>query len=275
MRDDAAGSAPGRKWFRELRRGAPSRPGLYLFPHGGGSAGDYRHWRGLLPDITVSVLQLPGRRDRFAEAPFDDISLLMPELLRSFMRENDREEYAFFGHSLGALLAYRLAVELGRAGESGPRLLAVSAWAPGGMRPALRESVKGTDAQLIDVMRELDSLPANFDGPGLRPLLSVLRADCTVAGSYADDGARVACPVLAYTGTDDPVLMPDAMQRWASRTPRLLGVTRLPGGHFYIDRHAATVADEIARHLLTQGRRGLAGQGSPFQGGTPVTEAAQ
>lgn len=252
--DDVRDSVPGRTWFRALRHASPSRPGLYLFPHGGGSAGSYRHWCRLLPaEFALSALQLPGRRDRITEPPFRDISLLMPELLRSFVRENDRELYAFFGHSFGAQLAYRLAVELGRADEGGPCLLGVSAWAPGGTRPRLWKELQGSDAQMVDAMRELGSLPVELGNPSaLQAVLPALRADCAVSASYIDDHARVSCPVLAFSGLNDPVLIPGAMRRWACRTPRLLGERRLPGGHFYINRHAAAVADEVAHHLLAE-----------------------
>lgn len=257
MPDDVRRSMPGRTWFRTLRQASPSRPGLYLFPHGGGSAGYYRHWYGLMPgEVALSVLQLPGRRDRITEMPFRDIRLLMPELLRSFVRENDRELYAFFGHSFGAQLAYRLAVELGRVGKGGPCLLGVSAWAPGGTRPRLWQELQGSDAQMIDAMRELGSVPAKLDNPSwLQAVLPALRADCAVSASYLDDHAKVSCPVLAFSGLNDPVLIPDAMRQWACRTPRLLGERRMPGGHFYLDRHAAAVAGEVVHHLLAQAAR--------------------
>lgn len=249
------------RWFRPAgaRPEAPAR--LFFFPHGGGAAAAYGHWSALLPaDVELLLVQLPGRHDRRTEQPFTRVEPLVEALVEALEAELDGRPFAFFGHSMGGMLAYRLTVALQRNGIPGPVLLGVSSWAPEGYLDGARELSDLTDAELAAKVADLGALPAEISASPdmLQVVLPTLRADLAVYGDHVDDGAVVSCPVAAYGGKSDPLLLPGAMALWATRSPAFLGVSEFSGDHFYLDEHAVAVAGDLARHLQRQ----LAGRGN-------------
>lgn len=249
------------RWFHptEVRLEAPAR--LFLIPHGGGAAVAYRHWSGLLPaDVELLLVQLPGRHDRRAEQPFARVEPLVEALREALETELDSRPFALFGHSMGAMLAYRLTVALQRDGVASPALLGVSSWAPRGYLDGAREFSSLPDAELAAMVADLGALPTEIlaSPEMLQVVLPTLRADLAVYGDHVDDGAVVSCPVAAYGGRSDPLLVPGAMAQWATRSPTFLGVSEFPGNHFYLDEHAVVVAADMVRHL----RRQLNGRGN-------------
>lgn len=233
------------------------RAQLFVFPHAGGTALSYRQWAATLPaGLQFRALQLPGRQQRLAEKPFARLEPLLVELIEEFEAELDGRPYVLFGHSFGALLAYRLTVELASAGVPGPELLAVSGWAP---RLASSAQLAGvaelSDDELLDRIATFGLVPAALraDPALLATVLPALRADLAVAADYADDGAVVDCPAVVCTGGDDPLIGPGEMGRWRERTRLLHGVNRYPGGHFYLFDNAVPMQSDIVRLLSHQG----------------------
>ena len=99
------------------------RPGadvrLIGFPHAGGGASVFRGWADRLPEsVEMCAVQLPGRETRFREPAFTRLSSLVTALTEA-LRPYLERPFAFFGHSMGALLAFELARRLN--GDSGPQ----------------------------------------------------------------------------------------------------------------------------------------------------------
>jgi surfactin synthase thioesterase subunit len=240
------------RWFRPAQARPEATARLFLFPHAGGAAASYGHWSALVPaDVELLLVQLPGRHDRHGEQPFTRVEPLVDALGEELDAELDGRPFAFFGHSMGGMLAYRLAVALDRDRLPGPVLLGVSSWAPAKYRDGARELAARPDSALVDAAREFGALPPAISASPdmLAVVLPMLRADLSVYADYTDDGAAVPCPVAAYGARSDPLLVPGAMAAWATRSPTFLGVSEYPGGHFYLDEHAVAVAADLDRHL--------------------------
>lgn len=249
------------RWFRPAATRSEATVQLFVFPHGGGAAASYSHWSALLPaDVELLLVQLPGRHDRRAEPPYARFEPLIEALGEALDNELDGRPYAFFGHSLGAMLAFRLTVALQRDGLPGPLLLGVSSWAPLGHREGARELSELPDADLVARVCDLGALPAEISASPemLQIVLPTLRADLAAYADYTDDGASVSCPVAAYGGRSDPLLVPGAMAGWLTRSSAFLGLSEFPGGHFYLDEHAVAIITNLDRHL----RRLLAAAGN-------------
>jgi surfactin synthase thioesterase subunit len=246
--------APGR-WFRPARidQDAPVR--LFLFHCAGGSASMYRDWPATLPDdVACQCVQLPGRQDRLSEPAFDDIEPLVDAVRDQWLTEADDRPYAFFGHSMGALVAYRLAVAIERSGDVGPVLLGAAAWAPRGFRVVRPELADLPESEVLDWIRRLGAVPAQvYQDPALLSLvLPVMRSDVAVYASYVDDGAMVGCPVVTYSAAADPLGPTAAMRSWCGRTRYYLGNREYPGGHFFINEHTLAIATDFTRLLRRQ-----------------------
>src|SRR4051812_48675230 len=104
------------RWFVHSHRSgganAPLRARLLCFPHAGASASAYRAWTDQVPPwLDVWSLQLPGRGARFTEPAFERLLPLVASIADAFGKSDDLP-FAFFGHSMGALLAFETARRL-------------------------------------------------------------------------------------------------------------------------------------------------------------------
>lgn len=241
-------------WFETApgRSDAPLR--LYLFPHAGSGGTIYRNWDKLLPsDIAQHVVCLPGRERRFAETAYTEIEPLVEALYEAVLDDLDDRPYAFFGHCLGAQLAYRVAVCMRRDGERGPLLIGASGWAPEGFQQATYEQSQMPEPDLIEWMKTLGSFPEEVYGDPevMARIIPALRADLAVVSTYVDDAAEVTAPLVSYSGKSDPLMYSGAMASWRTRTVEYLGNSEFVGDHFYIDDpgNAVAVTADLIRHL--------------------------
>src|ERR1051326_2592675 len=89
--------------------GATKAMSLFCFPYAGVGAAIFRDWRDQLPtSLEVLPVELPGNGSRCSEPLLRHVTELAAaaaEALEPFCRGS----YCFFGHSLGALLAFETA----------------------------------------------------------------------------------------------------------------------------------------------------------------------
>src|SRR3954469_937665 len=100
---------------------------LFCFPHAGAGASAYREWETeLAGTLQVCRVQLPGREERVREPAFTNV-LRLAEVLADELEPWFDRPFAFFGHSMGALIAFELTRELRRRALPLPAHLFVSA----------------------------------------------------------------------------------------------------------------------------------------------------
>src|ERR1041385_982226 len=96
-------------WFPNVRSDSRVKLRLFCFPYAGGGTNIYRSWAAKLPpQVDVCPVQLPGRGHRIREASYTNVPTLtkaLAEAIRPFLNQ----PFAFFGHSMGAILAFELA----------------------------------------------------------------------------------------------------------------------------------------------------------------------
>ena len=99
---------------------------LFCFHPAGVGASVYRQWGfGLPSSVEVAAVQLPGRGNRLKEPPVADVPLLVDALV-SNLAPHFEGRFAFFGHSMGAVLAHELSHALRNRGLPSPSHLIVS-----------------------------------------------------------------------------------------------------------------------------------------------------
>lgn len=227
---------------------------LFCFPFAGGSAMVFRTWWEALPeDIEVCAVQLPGREDRRAEKPFERMTALVRAMADAMLPATSKP-YAFFGHSLGALVAFELARELRRRGAPEPiHLFASARIAP---HLGYRESIhRKTDAELLVTMREFGGTPqAILQEPELvAMILPIVRADFALneAEPFVP-GPPLRCPITAYGGLDDERARPETLEAWKEHTTGLFTREMFPGRHFFLTSARNALLRSIARTLSPQ-----------------------
>jgi medium-chain acyl-[acyl-carrier-protein] hydrolase len=150
-------------WLVRSPRASSASWRLFCFPYAGGASNIYRGWGELLDrsvagGLEVVAVELPGRASRFREAPYRTIAEAVAGAGSAIAPLLDRP-FAFFGHSLGAVLAFELARWLRREGRPQPRQLFVSARRAPHL-PDDEEPISGlSDEEFVARLRELNGTP--------------------------------------------------------------------------------------------------------------------
>ncbi|MFL9906606.1 thioesterase II family protein [Paraburkholderia sp. RL17-337-BIB-A] len=243
-------------WFRGWNAvSGGSRLRLFCFHHAGGTASFFREWPSLLGnDVEVVAVQLPGRENRRGETMCTCMDALIGDLQQAMVGELDKP-FAFFGHSLGALVAFELARCLELSRQQTPSHLYVS----GRIAPQCSDSLppigRYTDDELLrELQLRYGGIPPQVikEEGLLQFFLPVLRADLQLLQSHTYIAEpRLKCPITAFTGISDPNVHIDNLERWADQTVSIFRSERFPGGHFYIKDVGEQVAARILENVRT------------------------
>ncbi|OEV02442.1 thioesterase II family protein [Streptomyces oceani] len=226
---------------------------LLCLHYAGGTAATYRQWGQALGDrVRVVPVQLPGRGTRLGEEPYDSVAPLAADLATSLATHGLTRDYALFGHSMGALLAYELACELRDRGTEEPRHLFVS----GSRAPHLygdRTDHRLSDPELRALIQELGGLGHVEETIGtayFRRRLPILRADLRMCDTYRwRPRPPLGCRMTAYSATEDPIASTTEVEAWRAYTSSSFVRRHFPGGHFFL-------SDDPARARLLRDLRG-------------------
>ena len=229
---------------------------LFCFPHAGGAAASYVGWARALESqsIELAAAQLPGRDGPADEPPCMNLDLLVDMFADAIAPMIDRP-YAFFGHSLGALVAFELArglrdrhavapIHLFVSGAFAPQLPADSA--------ALR-FIEGDTAFLEAVATKYGGVPRIvLEQADLRAsVVPALRADLALTETYTYRSAPpLSCPISAYAGAADPVVTPERLAQWREQTCAEFSWRLFDGQHFYLNRARDTLLADVTSRLF-------------------------
>jgi pyochelin biosynthesis protein PchC len=239
-------------WIRSYHSAPNSRVTLVCFPHAGGSASYFFPVSAALaPDeVQVLAIQYPGRQDRRSEPCVKSIDELAGQIYE-VLAPQLRGPFAFFGHSMGAALAFEVARKIETRGGQGPAVLFVS-----GRRAPSRtreESVHlRDDAGIVREMRALGGTDTRvFDDPDLLEMvMPALRADYEAIELYrCGVGATISSPIAILTATDDPKTTVPEAQAWQDHTSGEAELHTFTGGHFYLETNQPAVISLIGETL--------------------------
>ncbi|MBV8932507.1 MAG: thioesterase [Kutzneria sp.] len=238
-------------WLRWFQRGQDSRVEAVFFPHAGGSATYYRTLAALLPPwANALAVQYPGRQDRRSEPPIDNIPELTDRIARVLSARAERP-LVFFGHSMGAVLAFEVA-RLLEGGSDRPLagLIVSGRHAPSVARVEWLH--RQGDAVMIEELSALGGTHAEFlRVPELWEMVALsVRADYRAIETYKyEPGPALGCPLSVLVGAADPrVSMHDA-QAWERHTSMGFRFRVFPGGHFYLAEPTAELRTALAEDL--------------------------
>ncbi|MEK7327028.1 MAG: thioesterase domain-containing protein [Chloroflexota bacterium] len=226
---------------------------LFCFPHAGGGVAVFRGWaQALPPEIEACYVQLPGRDSRLREQLHDRLLPLADVVAETLLPRLDKP-FAFFGHSMGALLSFELARKLRRHHGLNPVHLIVSgrraAHLPDPAPPIHQLSEAGFVAA---IRRRYDGLSdAVLREPELMQIfLPILRADLAMVETYVcQPEDPLACPISAFGGLQDVNVSREVLDAWRVQTRGAFTLEMFPGNHFFLQSDQALLLPVVSREL--------------------------
>lgn len=208
---------------------------LFCFHHAGGGGLAFNAWdKALRPTVEVIPVEI-ANRERFATLRH------LVDVVNDQLDAILHEPHMFFGHSFGALLAYRLTCLRATAGSVLPRSVFLSAYAPPHLPPPIHAVDLLDDSQLATLLSDLGGMPSGLARwPTLHErAVAATRHDLRLCMTdEEEEPTELSCPIHVFGGSEDPLVSEWDLYQWRSRTTADFSVRMLRGGHFYLrDRH--------------------------------------
>ncbi|MFJ8209825.1 thioesterase II family protein [Streptomyces sp. NPDC096033] len=254
-----AGRATAGSPQRGVVRGGTAPLRLFCFHHAGGSAWSFAGWgRRLGPGIEVLPVSLLPRPASVPgpSGPVGTMDDLVREVAQRLAPVLD-EPYAFYGHSMGALVAYCVAQRCLAAGRRPPACFVAGAHrAPHLPAPGLTTDL--SDAATLDLLLGLGGAGRLLRENPRRMQAAVdrLRQDLLVSATYrhpAHGHRPLPCPVHVLHGSDDPLVPAAHAAAWNRHAAGHFSLRIMPGGHFFHKEHQGLFFGELIRALRTAG----------------------
>jgi surfactin synthase thioesterase subunit len=209
--------------------------------------------RALSPDLDVLAVQYPGRQDRQAEPMIDSVHGLA-EVLADIIEPWADRPLTLFGHSMGASVAFELALRLQERG-----IVVSGLFASGRSAPIVARDDRvheRDDTGLLAEMRRLAGTDSVLlDDPEMQAMiLPSLRNDYRAAETYRyRPGPPITAPIVALTGDNDPRTTVEEARRWSEHTAGPFELAVFPGGHFFLNDHVPAIIDRVRAFTARQG----------------------
>jgi medium-chain acyl-[acyl-carrier-protein] hydrolase len=160
--------------------------------------------------------------------------------------------FAFFGHSLGALMAFDMARYLRKHFGVVPVHLFVS----GCRAPQLPHTGPPfhalPDAEFIREVERMNGTPKEVlqNRELIQLMLPLLRADFALSQEYTYvDEPPLACPISAFGGVRDQEVNLESVQAWREQTTNRFSFRRFPGDHFFLHTEPMLLLSALAQEL--------------------------
>ena len=244
--------SPKNLWFAGPGTNPQARLRLFCFPYAGGGALIYRNWHKFLPrDVELLAVQLPGRETRLKEPPFTRLLTLLRALAPVLLPFLDKP-FAFFGHSLGALLCFEMARQIRREYGMSPAHVFVSGRGAPHVRKAHSPIHALPEAELVEELRNLNGTPeAVLEHKELLKLvLPALRADFSLCENYEYYYEEpLDCAISAYGGLQDIDTSVERLEAWSDQTTGSFCLSTFPGDHFFLHSSQSLLLRRLSEEL--------------------------
>jgi len=243
-------------WFQSFPVGPePVRLNLVCFPYAGAGAVAFGRWR--FRGVRVSAVRLPGREIRLHEPRYRDVREAALDLVLALEAARITPPFCFFGHSLGALLAYEVCQNLLERGACLPTRLIVSGRAAPQL-PILTRLYTLPLSELKTVVAGYGGTPVNVLNAEYfgRILLPVIRDDFEMAENYSHGQRPVLpLPIDALAGDQDPVAPRARVEAWRQVTSSEFSLRVFSGQHFFLHAHESAVLEHVDSLIREGGAR--------------------
>ncbi|MEM6628135.1 MAG: thioesterase domain-containing protein [Bacteroidota bacterium] len=231
-----------------------NRVKLFCFPYAGGSAVIYNKWKKYAQmDVEIIPVELAGRGKRLFDEPYGHIDQAVEDVYQIVVGMIGHHPYALFGHSMGSIIAYKLAQKLRRNNLPAPLHLFFS----GNNAPHLEREDKKKyhlmdDEEFKEEVLELGGTPEEFfSTPELvETFLPGLKNDFKIAETeeLVSEISPFRTNISILLGKEDD-LSAEECHGWAKHTTKICNMYYFNGGHFFINEVTRQVVERVCKTL--------------------------
>lgn len=239
------------EWIVRYRPNEQARLRLFCFPYAGGGASIFRPWVDILPpEVEVCSIQLPGREYRVGTPAYTRIAPLEEALAEAIVPYLDRP-FAFFGHSMGALVSFELARLLHKKYQKYPEHLFLAAYrAPQLPNPNIK--IYHLPSEVFKVVLRSEGIAEMVlqNEELMQAMLPTLRADFELCDTYEyTEEAPLACQFSLFGGLEDVRISQKDLELWPQHSSIGCSLTMLPGSHFFLHSAQDQLLAVLSREL--------------------------
>lgn len=227
---------------------------LFCVPYAGGSKGAYLKWSQYInPAIEIDAVEFKGRGGRFGEPFYNSFGEAVEDIYSYIKNKIENEEYAIYGHSMGAILAYELYYRIVADGRRKPRHIFFSGRHSPNVRSYMYVSHKMPDAEFMDRILALGGIPDDVSQSKevLKFFLPILKNDIRILENYIYIGRneKIQCNISVLNGTEDRI-DPCRKVTWSDLCDKECKLYDFHGNHFFINSYLEDIAKIIESALL-------------------------
>ncbi len=221
-----------------------NKPQLFFIHFAGGNSYSFNFIVKNLPAFSVTCLELPGRGKRINQPLLQNFDHAVDDILRQIREKLTSSKYYIYGHSMGALLAYKVEILLESEGYCSSGLFLTGNPGPGigctKQRHLMQREEMIEELKLLGgVSNELLNNKELFDF--FEP---ILRSDFKIAElNNIDLNSKINAPIFALMGIQEEKAI--HIQNWIKFTNSSFRSELLEGGHFFIYDHVQKISSII------------------------------
>lgn len=223
------------KWFPFGYEKESDKPMVFCFHCAGGNSAFYREWSKNLVVNFVPV-ELPGRGRRISEPCSEDMEKLIEELVIPILIASEGKNYYFYGHSMGALIAFATAHKIEEKYHSSPQKLIVAGRTAPNYSDNARFKSYMDNTALLKELRRLKGTPEEIlnNDEIMDFMIPVIRNDYMLLESYHYNGQILDIPIVAHAGSNDEDASLEEMEHWKEVTSKSCITQEFNGNHFFV-----------------------------------------
>lgn len=222
----------------------------------------YKKWENNLDNsIQLIMLELAGRGNRSKEPYYDSMQEAVEDIFSIVKANTDDSEYAIFGHSMGSILAYKLAAKIKDSEMKQPLHLFLSGRYPPSIKKEERNIYLLPEEEFIQEARSMGGIPEKLFRYEvlLQKAMETLRADYKIleTGGYQPIIKKLNYNISILSGNEDALSEALDMSIWEKYTEGKCSFYVFEGGHFYLHSNAEGIVNIINKTLIREGANSL------------------
>ena len=191
-----------------------------------------------MQDIEICPIEISGHGTRMLEKCLRDVESCAEDIAMEILNRNEECDYAIWGHSLGAVIAFEVYYKLLEKGAEGPKHMFFSGRKAPQDKSEKTAYYKLPDEEFAIAVQEYGgNVKEAMKHKELRDLfLPILKADFEMGETYEmkKKDQKLSCDITIVNGTNDFSVKMSDMNEWKKCTDGECEIYNMEGGHFFL-----------------------------------------